>query len=83
MPFYEYFCNGCKNPFKTFHKVDEAAESCPKCESVDVKKTLPLVTLTTKTDNKATAGDRVEKFIEESREKLKEQVQESRKELKI
>jgi putative FmdB family regulatory protein len=83
MPFYEYFCDSCKNNFKTYHGTEEKADSCPRCESAEVIKTLPQLNILKPITKEASAGQRVEKFIEESREILKDQAAESRKELKV
>jgi putative FmdB family regulatory protein len=81
MPFYQYYCAACKDSFKTYHGVEERCSACPRCESPEVTKALPQLTLKPKTENTSTAGTRVEKFIEESRQNLQEQLQEARKEL--
>jgi putative FmdB family regulatory protein len=77
MPFYEYFCNHCKEIFKTYHSANDRAEKCERCESKEVIKTIPQLTIS-RTD-KQEHGRKVEKFIEDSREVLKEQLAESRK----
>ena len=82
MPFYPYTCKACKKTFKAFHSPDEKHSYCIICKSEDIEKALPtLRTVQVKTDS-SDAKTRVEKFIEESRETLKEQKQEARKELK-
>lgn len=84
MPFYEYLCNTCKDKYKTFHGAEEKSDSCPICKSADVIKALPFVSISNKNlaDNKTDSKVRVEKFIEESREALKAQREEARKEVK-
>jgi DnaJ-class molecular chaperone len=79
MPFYEYFCVPCKDAFKTYHGANERAESCPKCNGKEVVKSLSHVTINKPRGKESTAGNRVEKFIEDSRETLKEQLTEARK----
>ena len=82
MPFYAYNCNNCKKTFKVFHSPDETQEKCIICPSTDIKKTIPVVRTVSENASKTSAGTRVERFIEESRETLREQLQEARKELK-
>lgn len=79
MPFYEYFCVPCKNTFKTYHGPNDRAEECPKCSTKEIVKSLSHVTISKPRLKESTAGNRVEKFIEESRETLKEQLTEARK----
>lgn len=81
MPFYQYFCGTCETQFKTYHGPDEKCEACPKCSSPDIKKGLPQLTLGNKVGRESTPGQRVEKFIEESRQNLQQQLEEARKEL--
>jgi putative FmdB family regulatory protein len=82
MPFYEYFCSTCKQNYKTFHGVEEKSTSCPACNSPEVTKTLPVFNKLIETPRNNTAGQRVERFIEEQREILKAEKQEARKDLK-
>lgn len=84
MPFYEYLCMKCESSYKTFHGIDEKSDACPACKSEDVKKALPFVNISNKnlTDSRSEPKARVEKFIEESREALKAQREEARKEVK-
>jgi putative FmdB family regulatory protein len=82
MPFYQYYCTSCKDSFKTYHGSEERCESCPRCESTDVTKALPQLTLKQSFSDRSTAGNRVEKFIEESRQSLAQQLEETRKEYK-
>ena len=82
MPFYQYFCSTCKDSFKTYHGSEERCETCPRCQSAEVTKALPHLTLRQTAQDRSTAGSRVEKFIEESRESLQQQLEETRKEFK-
>ena len=82
MPFYQYFCSACKDSFKAYHGSEEKCDSCPRCQSQEVTKALPQLTLKAKVEDTSTAGRRVEKFIEESRENLQQQLEETRKEFK-
>lgn len=81
MPFYAYECGTCKKTFKAFHSPDEAEEKCIICKATNITKKIPTVTVASAT-KKDSAGSRVEKFIEESREVLQEQMKESRKDYK-
>ena len=82
MPFYQYYCAACKQDFKTYHGSEERCSACPRCESPEVTKALPHLTLRQPAQDRSTAGSRVEKFIEESRESLQQQLEETRKEFK-
>jgi len=81
MPFYSYSCETCKKTFKAFHSPDEIEEKCIVCKSTNLKKIIPTVRKVDSIRNES-AGSRVEKFIEESREALQQQMQESRKDYK-
>lgn len=81
MPFYAYDCSVCKKTFKVFHSADELQQICIICKSTNIIKKIPTLTVTSPS-KKDSAGSRVEKFIEESREVLKEQIKETRKEYK-
>ena len=79
MPFYEYFCKPCRGTYKTFHGADESGGPCPRCESLEVSKVLPTLTYKVESKKETSAGQRVEKFIEESRQVLEADKQSSRK----
>jgi putative FmdB family regulatory protein len=82
MPFYSYHCKTCKKTFKAFHGADESEKHCIICKSETLDKVLPTLRLA---ESKTVTGDaksRVEKFIEESRETLKEQKAEATREMK-
>lgn len=81
MPLYAYKCEQCEYSCQFFHGIDESAGKCPKCSSNFIKQ-FPANNNIKVANNKDSAGKRVEKFIEESREALKEQLSESRKEYK-
>lgn len=81
MPFYAYDCNACKKTFKVFHSADELEQTCIICKSTSITKKIPTLTVSSPS-KKDSAGARVEKFIEESREVLQEQMRESRKDYK-
>lgn len=75
MPTYAYRCNDCNADFKAFHGVDDKQTGCVKCLSVSIQRVfLPIRTATVACDTGAQR--RVEKFIEESRESLQEQITE-------
>ena len=80
MPLYDYKCSKCEYECKLFHGVDESAGKCPRCTYDTFKKQFSkpsnIVNIA-----KNTAQTRVEKFIEESREVLHEQMAEARKEI--
>lgn len=79
MPFYQYFCSDCKDNFKTYHGADEKCESCPRCNGKEVVKGIPQITLQSTNNKEISAGNRVEKFIEESREILEADKRSSRR----
>lgn len=81
MPFYAYDCNACKKTFKVFHSSDELQKTCIICNSASVTKKISTLTVALPS-KKDSAGSRVERFIEESRETLKEQIKETRKDYK-
>ena len=82
MPFYEYFCKPCKTTYKTFHGIDDKSGPCPKCQSLDITKVVPVPSWQQVNKRESSAGERVEKFIEEQREILKAEKEEARKDLK-
>ena len=82
MPFYAYACKNCKKTFKVFHMADESQKNCIICPSTEIERVVPTVRTVSGNASKTSAGARVERFIEESREVLKEQLQEARKEYK-
>jgi putative FmdB family regulatory protein len=82
MPFYEYFCKPCRETYKTFHGIEEKCTTCPKCESNEVSKVIPKLSWKYESKKEASAGQRVEKFIEESREILEQDKKESRQDYK-
>lgn len=81
MPIYQYSCASCASTWKEMHSADDAGGICVKCGVVGQRK-LPEKTTYTVTTRDSTPGQRVEKFIEESREVLKEQLREARQEYK-
>ena len=83
MPIYQYKCISCEKEFKLLHSIDEQNIECKFCNSNKLEKCLPKLTVSTPNFSATTAGDRVERFIEDSRETLKQQLSEARKELKI
>lgn len=82
MPLYAYKCERCEYTFQLFHGINENAGKCPQCCDDSLKKVFLPNNNIKLVSNKDDAGSRVEKFIEESREVLKEQMAEARKELK-
>lgn len=82
MPFYAYNCLTCKKTFKAFHSSEEKQEHCIICKSNTLEKVIPTLRTVVANTSKTSAGARVERFIEESREVLGEQMAEARKEYK-
>ncbi len=74
MPRYAYRCVECMNQFTAFHGFRERA-SCPCCNS-SLCEMIPSVGFSVsgkKPEKKAKVGEKVEKFIEDSKEELKQQ----------
>lgn len=75
MPSYAYRCVECMSQFTAFHGFHEGA-SCPSCGSPLCER-IPSVGFsvsgTAKKEKKAKVGEKVENFIEESKQELKEQ----------
>jgi putative FmdB family regulatory protein len=79
---YAYECSSCKNEFESVHSMTEQLHNCDKCGGQDTLKRIPqLLTSYSKDRQKITAGERVNKFIEDSRELLKDSRQELKKEV--
>lgn len=81
MPIYQFYCNNCKLEFKQILSMDERISDCNKCGENCERKIPTSTTIKTSSSNNS-PGQRVEKFIEESREALQEQMKESRKDYK-
>ena len=79
MPLYAYKCNACNKNFKAFHSPDELEKACIICSSPQIEKLLPTLRTIVSPTDASSAQSRVEKFIEESRETLKQQLQDARK----
>ena len=74
MPSYAYRCVECLHQFTAFHGFRERA-SCPCCNS-SLCERIPSVGFSIsgkKPEKKAKVGEKVEDFIKESKEELKEQ----------
>lgn len=84
MPTYKYICNTCKEIWKSFHGIEETEKICNFCSSSDIEKSFTSIMQNIKinTQKSQQCGDRVEKYIEEARQSLKEQIKEARKEYK-
>lgn len=83
MPIYQYRCVQCEIVFKELHSSEEDGGICEKCGNQATKDvTKPTVSIINK-PSQTSAGQRVEKFIEESRQTLQEQLVDARKELKL
>lgn len=74
MPRYAYRCVGCMYQFDAFHGFSEKAR-CPACNS-SVCERIPSVGFSLSgfaKEQKTKTGEEVKKFIEESKEDLKQQ----------
>jgi putative FmdB family regulatory protein len=81
MPIYEYSCVGCTARWKEMHGADDKGGPCPQC-GLQGRRSMPMGTTYTVTARGDNHGQRVEKFIEESRQVLEEQMREARQEYK-
>ena len=81
MPLYDYKCSECQHEMKLFHGVNEGTGKCPKCCNDSLKKQFLRNGNVIHMSSNDSAGSRIEKFIEESREVLREQMAEARKEI--
>ena len=76
MPRYAYRCVGCMSQFTAFHGFNDATK-CPQCGS-SLCERIPSVGFSVsgfaqEHKNKTKTGEKVEKFIEDSKEELKQQ----------
>ncbi len=81
MPLYAYKCSSCSHEFQIFHLVDDKATECIKCLSSDIKKVFSGKQSIKIEDKKDTPQKRIEKYIEETRVAVAEQMAEARKEI--
>lgn len=81
MPIYEYYCQMCDKKWKEMHGSEENIRSCGGCHR-DCKRNLPTNSTVKINSATSTAGQRVEKYIEETKEAVKEQLAEARREYK-
>ena len=81
MPVYAYKCNRCQYAMKMFHGIDEKPGKCPSCNEDTLQKSFinSAGLKITVADNLDNPGKRVEKYIEEARQSIKEQIAEARK----
>ncbi len=80
MPIYAYKCDKCEYSFKLFHGIEENPGRCPACTHDSLKKQF-LPTGEVKVVARDTPGKRVEKYIEETRAAVAEQMAEARKDI--
>jgi len=74
MPKYCYKCKDCQHQFEKWHSVKIKLKDCPKCEK-GVLNRVPFIIRTTVNDTeKKKAGQRIKNFIEDSKQELKEQI---------
>lgn len=79
MPLYAYKCDACDHDFKVFHGMDDKQENCTKCSSISIKKQFPASNNIKVETNNSGPKQRIEKYIEETREAIEQQVAEARK----
>lgn len=83
MPRYSYNCKNCEKVFQVFHGMNEEVGSCPHCgcaEKDELVRIYDKISVRKKSPSKTTAAERIKEFIENSREELEQQKQDSRKE---
>lgn len=78
MPLYAYKCNACEYACKLFHLADEGGGKCPRCNADDFNKQYNSPSII-KLNTSDSAGKRIEKYIEETKESIREQIAEARK----
>jgi len=81
MPIYSYKCSSCEYACKLFHGVEEKPGKCPKCNNDNLTKTYLSSPAVKIVDNGSTPQKRIEKYIEETRAAVAEQLAEARKEI--
>jgi len=83
MPFYVYKCKNCSQEFKTFHSMNEQLHNCEHCSTDNSLEKIPSLLTSYNVDReRVVAGERVGRFIEDSRQLLKDSKQDIRKEYK-
>lgn len=83
MPFYVYKCVNCDYEYKTFHGINDQLHDCVNCNSERTLTKIPqLLTANSEDKQKKMAGERVTRFIEDSRQLLKDHKEHLRKEEK-
>lgn len=72
MPLYIYECEKCEYKFESFHSMNEELHNCEKCSSDNTLKKVPqlLTSYGRQKSEREYAGERVERFIEDSRKLL-------------
>lgn len=81
MPMYVYECAACSNQFESVHSMTEQLHNCDRCGGKDTLKRIPqLLTSYSQDRQKITAGERVNKFIEDSKQLLKDSKESIKKE---
>jgi putative FmdB family regulatory protein len=77
MPLYTYECKQCEYKFDSFHSMNESLKLCEKCGKETLERIPQLLTSYSKQKSERDmAGERVEKFIEDSRKLLLDSKQE-------
>lgn len=79
MPFYSYSCEACGENFKVFHGMNEEQDHCIVCGASDsITRVYDKISLKNNFD-KSTSSQRVNQFIEDSREVLEQQKRDASK----
>ena len=81
MPIYEYYCSMCNKKWKEMHSSEEENRNCDSCNNI-CKRNVPSNSTVKINQSASTAGQRVEKYIEDTKEAVKEQLAEARREYK-
>ena len=82
MPIYQYVCADCSGTFSVNLSMSEEQEVCELCESTKISKCIQDASdLLSGKESIQKVGDLVKKHIELSREEVKQQKREAKKEL--
>ena len=72
MPAYIYECEECKYRFESYHSMNESLKNCEKCGGNETLNKVPqlLTSYSRQKTERESAGERVEKAIEDNRKLL-------------
>ncbi len=81
MPRYVYECEDCEENFEVYHSILEDWSNCLSCKSQAIRR-IPCMPITfpDKGEKSRKAGELVEEYIQDSKEELKKEIREAKKE---